>query len=169
MTTFSGKSRPLFLEDGEGCLSARRPRKGLFLARNTSCQRNQPLLYCLFLTPAFFEVKTRKEVPDAPNQIGLFTNDLPPIPVNVSDSCHITFRIENNIFGAGTRFMVAEADFAGGELWRTVESADPKPATAIVTNDVGEFGFVLQGTVYVLRSILVYVPLAQLKKYVKEV
>jgi hypothetical protein len=101
--------------------------------------------------------------------VGLFTNDLPAIPMNVSDSLHVTFRIENNIFGAGTRFMVAEADFTGSDLMRTVETSEPRPPTVIISNDVGEFGFILQGTVYVLRSILVYVLLAQLKKYVKEV
>jgi hypothetical protein len=101
--------------------------------------------------------------------VGLFTNDLPPIPMNESDTIHVTFRIENNIFGAGTRFLVAEADFTGSELMRIVEANDPRPATVIVSNDVGEFGFILQGTVYVLRSILIYVAMAQLKKYVKEI
>jgi hypothetical protein len=103
--------------------------------------------------------------------IGLFTTDIPPLPLNVSDTMRVTFRIENNVFGAGTRFQIVDAELTGGDLAHAHEGQDPLPQVLTVSTEAGDYVYELstgQAKVYVLRSVLLFVPLAQLRKYVKE-
>jgi hypothetical protein len=117
---------------------------------------------------AFFDVKIKKNVPDAPNMVGLLTTDIPPLPLTANDTLHVTFLLENNVGLNTVRYRVAESQFAGADLMRAVEeSASPNPAVT-VTSDVGEWQFSLQQTTWILRSILLYVPMAQLRKFLKD-
>jgi hypothetical protein len=46
-------------------------------------------------THAFFDVKIKKNVPDAPNTVAIFTGDIPPRSLTASDTLHATFLLEN--------------------------------------------------------------------------
>jgi hypothetical protein len=117
---------------------------------------------------AFFDVKIKKNVPDAPNTVGLFTSDVPPLPLTGNDVFHVTFLLENNVGLNTVRYRVAESQFAGTDLMRHVdETAGPTP-TVNVAVDGGEWQFSLQQQTWILRSILVYVPMAQLRKFIKD-
>lgn len=117
---------------------------------------------------SFFDVKTKKDVPDAPTMIGLYTNDVPAIMITESDTVHVNFNIENNISGTPTRFKVVDTTFFGSELARVVEESQGEKSQITVSLNSGEWTFSLQGTVYILRSFIIYVSLAQLKKYVTD-
>jgi hypothetical protein len=86
----------------------------------------------------------------------------------------VIFRIENNVFGLGTKFQIAEAEIQGSDLVPCVEGQNPLPASVTVSvsgnqsNQAGEFEYSLQDKTYILRSVLLLVPTAQLRKYVKE-
>ena len=125
-------------------------------------------MYVIFLTPAFFEVKTKKDVPDAPNMIGLYTGDLPALPLSETDTMHVSFSIRNNIGSTQAHFKVAEGSVTGAELQHTLEGFPVPPPNLTVTNDTGEWQFSLQDKVYILRSLVIVVPVAQLRKYVKD-
>lgn len=102
--------------------------------------------------------------------IGLNTSDVPAIPMTVSDTMHISFNIENNIGANASRFRVCEATFYGSELTKAIEESKSQPFTYQLTNETGEWSFQYQenAKVYVLRGLTVFVPLAQLRKYVKD-
>lgn len=116
---------------------------------------------------AFFDVKIKKNVPDAPNTVGIFTSDVPPLPLTATDTLHVTFMLENNVGLNTVRYRVAEAQFTGAELMRAVEENGPQGAVT-VTGESGEWQFSLQQQTWILRSILLYVPMAQLKKFIKD-
>lgn len=117
---------------------------------------------------AFFDVKIKKNVPDAPNMVGIFTSDIPPLPLTASDTLHVTFLLENNVGLNTVRYRVAESQFAGAELMRALEE-NTGPQTAItVSCESGEWQFSLQQQTWILRSILLYVPMAQLRKFIKD-
>jgi hypothetical protein len=117
---------------------------------------------------AFFDVKIKKNVPDAPNNVGLFTSDLPPLPLTGSDTFHVTFLLENNVGLNTVRYRVVESQFSGAELMRAVEEAPSPSPTITVTSENGEWQFSLQQQTWILRSILLYVPMAQLRKFIKD-
>jgi hypothetical protein len=117
---------------------------------------------------AFFDVKIKKNVPDAPNMVGIFTSDVPPLPLTLNDTFHVTFLLENNVGLNTVRYRVAESQFLGTELMRAVEeSAGPNTAIT-VTSESGEWQFSLQQQTWILRSILLYVPMTQLRKFMKD-
>ena len=118
---------------------------------------------------AFFDVKVKKNVPDAPNMVGLFTSDIPPLPLSPTDTLHVTFLLENNVGLNTVRYRVVESQFTGAELQQQID-ASPGPHNQItVTVESGEWTFSLQQRTWILRSILLYVPMAQLRKFLKEV
>lgn len=117
---------------------------------------------------SFFDVKTKKDVPDAPNMIGLYTSDVPALPLAETDTMQVSFSIENNIGGNSSRFKVVEASLSGADLVRATEEYPVPPPNVVVTNEMGEWQYSLQDKTYILRSILVFVSLAQLRKYVKD-
>jgi hypothetical protein len=117
---------------------------------------------------AFFDVKIKKNVPDAPNNVGLFTSDIPPLPLTGSDTLHVTFLLENNVGLNTVRYRVVESQFPGAELMRAVEEAASPTPTITVTSENGEWQFSLQQQTWILRSILLYVPMAQLRKFIKD-
>jgi hypothetical protein len=93
------------------------------------------------------------------------------------------FRIENNVFGANIGFPIVDNELTGGDLAHAHEGQDPLPQTLVVLVEFGEFpgyGTIRPGgeftyemstgqaKVYVLRSILLYIPRALLHRYVKE-
>ena len=121
-----------------------------------------------FLIPAFFDVKTKKEVPDSANMIGLHTSDIPALPLAETDTMHVTFSIKNNISGNQSHFKIAEGTLTGVELAHAVEGFATPPPNVTVTNEMGEWQFSLQDKIYILRSLMVFVPIAQLRKYVKD-
>jgi hypothetical protein len=117
---------------------------------------------------AFFDVKIKKNVPEAPNMVGLLTTDIPPLPMTGNDTLHVTFLLENNVGLNTVRYRIAESQFAGTDLMRAVEeSAAPNPVIT-VTSSLGEWQFSLQQQTWILRSILLYVPMAQLRKFLKD-
>jgi hypothetical protein len=117
---------------------------------------------------AFFDVKIKKNVPDAPNMVGLLTTDIPPLPLTANDTLHVTFLLENNVGLNTVRYRIAESQFAGADLMHAVEqSAGPNPAIT-VKSELGDWQFSLQQTTWILRSILLYVPMAQLRKFLKD-
>jgi hypothetical protein len=72
---------------------------------------------------AFFDVKIKKNVPDAPNAVRIFTSDIPPLLLTASDTLHATLLLENNVGLNTVRYCVTESQFLGTELMRAVESA----------------------------------------------
>ena len=125
-------------------------------------------VFFVFSHPAFFDVKTKKDVPEQPNMIGLYTNDVPAVPVTDSDSIHVAFNIENNIGGNSSRFKVTDASFSGSDLTHALEETQGEQPQITVSLPSGEWQLQLQGNVYVLRSFVIYVSVAQLKKYVTD-
>lgn len=117
---------------------------------------------------AFFDVKIKKNVPDAPNMVGIMTSDIPPLPMmNETDSLHVTFLLENNVGLNTVRYRVAESVFQGKDLFAMAEDAAHQTSIT-VTVESGEWQFSKQGTTWILRSILLYVPMAQLRKFIKD-
>jgi hypothetical protein len=117
---------------------------------------------------AFFDVKIKKNVPDAPNTVGIFTSDVPPLPLTATDTFNVTFLLENNVGLNTVRYRVAEAQFPGSELMRAVEEAPGPTSTITVSSETGEWQFSLQQQTWILRSILLYVQMAQLRKFIKD-
>ena len=103
---------------------------------------------------AFFDVKIKKNVPDAPNMVGIMTSDIPPLPMTPNDTLHVTFLLENNVGLNTVRYRVAESSFSGTELFKVIEeSPNPHSSTITAAVDTGEWQFSLQGTTWILRSI----------------
>lgn len=100
--------------------------------------------------------------------IGLYTGDLPALPLSDTDTMHVSFSIRNNIGSTQAHFKVAEGSVTGAELQHTLEGFPVPPPNLTVTNDTGEWQFSLQDKVYILRSLVIVVPVAQLRKYVKD-
>ena len=100
--------------------------------------------------------------------VGLYSSDVPPIPVSVSDSIRVKLSIENNIIPEPLKFKVVEACVSGIELLPLVEADTEMPRSVTVDNDGGRWHFTLQDKVYIFRSLLVYAPISQLRKYVKD-
>ena len=117
---------------------------------------------------AFFDVKVKKNVPDAPNMVGIFTSDIPPLSLTATDTLHVTFLLENNVGLNTVRYRVTESSFTGAELMQSVEAATGPSTTITVTSESGEWSFSLQQRTWILRSILLYVPMSQLRKFIKE-
>jgi len=117
---------------------------------------------------AFFDVKIKKNVPDAPNMVGIMTSDIPPLPLTISDTLHVTFLLENNVGLNTVRYRVAECSFSGSELFKVVGDSPGPHSTVTVTIETGEWQFSMQGNTWILRSILLYVPMAQLRKFIKD-
>lgn len=117
---------------------------------------------------AFFDVKVKKNVPDAPNMVGIFTSDIPPLPLGQTDTLHVTFLLENNVGLNTVRYRVAESQFTGAELMHAVEEQAGPHSLITVTVDSGEWQFSLQQRTWILRAITLYVPMAQLRKFVKD-
>ena len=72
---------------------------------------------------AFFDVKVKKNVPDAPNMVGLFTSDIPPLPLSPTDTLHVTFLLENNVGLNTVRYRVVESQFTGAELQQQIDAS----------------------------------------------
>lgn len=117
---------------------------------------------------AFFDVKIKKNVPDAPNQVGIMTSDIPPLPMNETDTLHATFLLENNVGLNTVRYRVAEASFPGNQLYQAIKEVAGPQTTISVPFEKGEWQFSKQGTTWILRQILLYVPMAQLRKFIKD-
>ena len=117
---------------------------------------------------AFFDVKIKKNVPDAPNMVGIYTSDIPPFPLGASDSLHVTFLLENNVGLNTVRYRVADSQFGGSELIKAVNEAPSNQGTITVSNEAGEWQFSLQQQTWIIRSILLYVPMSQLRKFIKD-
>ncbi|KAH0787922.1 hypothetical protein GPJ56_008130 [Histomonas meleagridis] len=117
---------------------------------------------------AFFDVKIKKNVPDAPNMVGIFTNDIPPLPLGGSDTLHVTFLLENNVGLNTVRYRVVESQFEASELMKAASEAPSSQNTLTISNEAGEWQFSLQQQTWIIRSILLYVPMAQLKKFIKD-
>ena len=117
---------------------------------------------------AFFDVKIKKNVPDAPNMVGIYTSDIPPLPMTASDTLHVTFLLENNVGLNTVRYRVAESQFAGSELTHALEQSAGPQSSVTVTSESGEWQFSQQGQSWILRSIMLYVPMTQLRKFIKD-
>lgn len=117
---------------------------------------------------AFFDVNIKKNVPDAPNMVGIYTNDIPPLPMSSSDIMNVTFLLENNVGLRTLRYRVAEAHLEGMEFMKFIKEKPPEQDTVTITTKTGEWVFSLQQQTWILRSILTYVPLAQLRKFIKD-
>lgn len=117
---------------------------------------------------AFFDVKIRKNVPGAPNIVGIYTDDIPPLPMSASDIMNVTFLLENNVGLRTLRYLVAESHLEGVEFMQFVSEKSPESGTVTVTTKSGEWVFMEHQQTWILRSILAYVPLAQLRKYIKD-
>ena len=117
---------------------------------------------------AFFDVKIKKNVPDAPNQVGISTSDIPPLPMNPGDTLHVTFLLENNVGLNTVRYRVVEASFPGDQLYQAVKETSGPQTTIAVPYEKGEWQFSKQGSTWILRQILLYVPTQQLKKFIKD-
>lgn len=101
--------------------------------------------------------------------IGLFTSDIPAVPITNDDTIHVTFNVENNIGGNPNRYKVVDASFSGTDLTRAVnEDKTDSHSPIIVKCNSGEWQFSLQGTVYIIRSLVIYVEAAKLKKFVPD-
>lgn len=117
---------------------------------------------------AFFDVKIKKSVPNAPNFVGIMTSDIPPLPLEKGDSLHVTFLLENNVGLNTVRYRVADSVFQGSSLYDAIEKNQACQATINVAVETGEWTFSKQGSTWILRHILLYVPMSQLRKFVKD-
>ena len=116
---------------------------------------------------AFFHVEVKKNVPDAPNKVGIFTNDVPPLPMGDGDVMHVSFLLENNVGLNTIRYRVAESEFSGSLLKAALEQ-NPGVSSIPVQTETGEWVFQAQDRTWILRSIMLYVPMPQLRKFVKD-
>lgn len=118
------------------------------------------------LITSFFDVKVKRDVPDSQNMIGLFTDDLPAVPVSTNDTIQVVFNLENNVGTTPVRNKVVETTFRGSDIWNKCSENPENHSVITIPNDVGEWSFLFQETVWVIKSFLVYVPSSQLKKHI---
>lgn len=116
---------------------------------------------------SFFLVNIKTDVPDT-NNVGICTDDLPAFPISVNDTIRVVFNLEMNIGTNPTINKVCETTFHGSDLWNKVSEVPPTQQSITIVNDVGEWTFSKQETFWIIRSFLVYCPLSQLRKYVKD-
>ena len=98
---------------------------------------------------------------------GLFTNDIPSFPISPTDTLHLTLSIENNISSNPSHFQVAELVFNGSELYKMVEE-NPDQNALTVQNEASEWSFGLQDKFWIIKSVVIYMPAAQLAKFTKD-
>ena len=118
---------------------------------------------------AFFDVKLTKDVPDQINFAGLFTNDLPSIPIFVTDSIRVTITIDNNIGSPTSKSIICEGTFNGSELWNIIETIPQNQNNVTITNEYGDWHFIQQDQFWIIKSFLIYSPLIQLRKFLKDI
>ena len=114
----------------------------------------------------FFDVRVKKNVPGQHNQIGLFTSDIPPFPLNPTDNLNIAFILENNQGITASRYTICEASLSGSELAAVVEN-NPED-TAVVQTPAGEWHFLRLEKTWVVKAVMIYAQLALLKQHVKD-
>jgi hypothetical protein len=119
----------------------------------------------------FFDVRSKKQVPGAPQRLGLYTADIPPFPLASTDTLTCSFILENNQGLTCQRNKVCEASLPGSELEKAIANPPPKstPDSILVTTETGEWQFQLIQKCWVLRSVLVYVAQSVLKEFVKDI
>ena len=115
----------------------------------------------------FFDVRIKKNVPDAPTMIGLYTSDIPPMPLTSTDTLTVTFVLEVNLGLTAERTTIVEASLAGSELHQAIEQQKAEQAITYI-NDAGEWQFQLLDKVWVLKYMVINAPTANLKKLVKD-
>jgi hypothetical protein len=116
----------------------------------------------------FFDVRMKRQVPGAPATVGLYTNDIPPFPLNPTDTLTCMFVLETNQGWTCQRNTICEATLSGSELQTTLESAKPNATVCLVATDTGEWHFELLDKTWALRSIVLYATVNTLKEHIKD-
>ncbi|EAX90806.1 hypothetical protein TVAG_094750 [Trichomonas vaginalis G3] len=119
------------------------------------------------IVTSFFDIKFKKDVPDPDNYIAFVTNDIPAYPIAVTDNCHVSLNIENNISGNSNKIRVCDVNFSGSELQKMINEV-PNAQNIDVETDTGEWSFSNQNGQWILRGISVYIQLSHLRKFVKD-
>ena len=115
----------------------------------------------------FFDVRVKKNVPDAPAMIGLYTSDIPPMPLSSTDTLNVTFTLEVNLGLTAERTQIVQASLNGSELHQAIEQQKPENAITYI-NEAGEWQFQLLDKVWVIKYMVINAPTANLKKLVKD-
>lgn len=120
----------------------------------------------LLFTPAFFDVRVKSAIPDR-TDVGVYTSDIPPCVINPLDTIGVSIDVENRI-GAKTLVHLIDAEFRASELFHKVEETENE-GHIVITNDQGEWGFVLVEKTWVIRSVMLYIDKTVLHTVTKDV
>ena len=66
------------------------------------------------------------------------------------------------------RHTICEAALSGNELQKSLEESEQTDETIVVSNDQGEWQFQRLENIWVLRCVMLYVPIANLKELIKD-
>ena len=75
----------------------------------------------------FFDVRIKKNVPNQPIMIGLYTNDIPPFPLTSTDTIVIKFILEFVQNQACNRYVIGTGTVTGPELEKILEKEPQVP------------------------------------------
>lgn len=100
--------------------------------------------------------------------VGVYSNDIPPIPISVTDTINVQISIDNNVGAQASKMSIGEMSLLGSELYSVIENLPVNQNTAEVIKENGEWYFGLQDKFWTIKGFTMYVPLNQMRKYVKE-
>jgi hypothetical protein len=112
----------------------------------------------------------KRQIPGAPTNVGLSTNDIPPFPLHPTDTLTCRMVLENNQGSECQRYPICEAALSGTELQTAIENAKPGSVKCTVSTETGDWEFeqLAKTAEWVLRSVVLFAPVALLKELIKD-